>query len=369
MRLADRYVFTELLVPLIIGGATILMMLIGNTLYSYLEFALKEGWPLAIVVRALYYNIPVVLVFALPVAAAIGSSLAIGRLGRDNEIIAMRSAGVPIHRALLPVFLSGIFLSSLSAYIAERVVPAAWKQQQSVANLLDSLPSNPITMRQTLDNLDNYVVSFEQAQKSEERGFRVSDVTLIDKSLEPGSPPGSWPRVFTARHADYGGSVWTLTDIRLFEFEPDGRARYESATMKSGRLFQYVDFGQASMNLGEENLMHLSFADLTHQMEAAQKFKDNRRTTDYDVNRWFKFGLPAMCLPCALCGAVLAVRFARGGGFAGVLLSLVVVFLGWAVFAAAKFAALSNKLPAAPAAFLPAILFLGLALWQLRRLE
>jgi lipopolysaccharide export LptBFGC system permease protein LptF len=368
MRLADRYTLSELLVPLIIGGTTILMMLIGNTLYAYLEFALKEGWPLAIVVRALYYNIPVVLVFALPVGAAIGASLAIGRLGRDNELTALRSVGVSVRRALASVFLVGVALSLFSAYVAERVVPRAWKQQQSVANLLDSLPTSPISVKQTLD-LESYVVSFEKAQKSQAHGFRMSDVTLIDKFVEPNAAPGSWPRLFTAAHADYTGSIFTLTDVRLFEFEPDGSARYESATMKSGKLFQNVDFSRASMNLGEEQLINLSFAELTRQMEATKKFGDGRRARECDVNRWFKFGLPAMCLPCALCGAALALRFARGGGFAGVLLSLVVVFLGWGVFTACKFAALAGKLPAAPAAFLSAVLFAGLALWQLRSLE
>jgi lipopolysaccharide export system permease protein len=368
MRLTDRYVFSELLVPLTIGGATILMMLIGNTLYSYLEFALKEDWPIAIVLRALLYNIPVVLVFALPVAAALGTSLAVGRLGRDNEITTLRSIGVPIYRTLAPVFVAGICLSLFSAYIAERVVPAAWKEQQSVASLLDALPSSPINISQTLD-LENYVVSFEGEQKSESRGFQILDVTLFDKTIEPGAPPGTWPRVFLAESADYAGSVFTLNGLTLFEFEPDGRARYESATMRTGELLQYVDFRQSAMGLSEEQLGNLGFSELTRQLESAQKFKDKRRMLECDTNRWFKFGLPAMCLPCALCGAALALRFSRGGSFAGILLSLVVVFLGWGVFTACKFAALSGILPALPAAFLSPLLFLGLALWQLRTQE
>ena len=66
MRLLDRYVSTELFVPLLLGGVTILMMLVGNTLYATLEDALRIGWPLAFVVRLLI----IALLFLLGTTAA-----------------------------------------------------------------------------------------------------------------------------------------------------------------------------------------------------------------------------------------------------------------------------------------------------------
>ena len=105
--------------PFFSGAWTILMMLVGNTLYATLEDALRIGWPVAFVIRLLIFNIPVALMFCLPVAAALGSALAIGRLGRDNELTTLRSVGVPLRRSLAPVFLAGIVLSVAGGYIAE----------------------------------------------------------------------------------------------------------------------------------------------------------------------------------------------------------------------------------------------------------
>lgn len=368
MRLTDRYVSAELFVPLLIGGMTILMMLVGNTLYARLDDALRYGWPLGFVARMLLFNIPVVMVFCLPVAAALGSSLAIGRLGRDNELTVLRSVGVSLHRALVPVFVAGLSLSLLGGYIAEKIVPWAWREQQNVGNFLDALPSSPTEFSQTL-TLENYVVSYELASKPEAMVFRVSDVTLIDKTLDPGAPPGSWPRVLTADHADYASNLWTLSDVRLYEFEPSGEARFESAKIAKGELEQRVDFRRAAMGLSEEGLVFLSFSELTRMSRDALKFHDYERARQCEVNRWFKFGLPAMCLPCALFGASLALRFARGGSFAGILLSLVVVFLGYGLFTAMKFAARDERFPAALAAFVPAVVFLVAALIDLRRQE
>ena len=84
MRLADRYVFSELILPFFIGTLAVLMMLVGNTLFAYLGRMLQEKWPVAVVLRALVLNIPTVLVLTLPVATALAASLATSRMARDQ---------------------------------------------------------------------------------------------------------------------------------------------------------------------------------------------------------------------------------------------------------------------------------------------
>jgi lipopolysaccharide export LptBFGC system permease protein LptF len=43
MRLSDRYIFAELMVPFFIGTLAVLMMLVGNTLFSYLSQMLRSA--------------------------------------------------------------------------------------------------------------------------------------------------------------------------------------------------------------------------------------------------------------------------------------------------------------------------------------
>lgn len=372
MRLIDRYVSAELFVPLLIGGGTILMMLVGNTLYACLQDALRNHWPAAFVFRLLIFNIPIVMVLCLPVGAALGSALAVGRLGRDNELTVLRSVGISLQRALAPVFVAGLALSLFGGWIAERVVPWAWREQQNVGNLLGALPANPIEFSQTL-NLPRfnpeYVVSFETASKTGNMGFRVGDVTLIDLGREPGAAPGSWPRVIAADYADYGSNLFTLSNVGLYEFEPSGLARFESAKIAKGELSQRVDFQQAANGLPEEQLAYLSFDQLTRMRSDSLRFRDTNRALQCDANRWFKFALPLMSLPCALFGASLALRFARGGSFAGILLSLGVVFASYAVLSGMKYAAIAGTIPALPAACVAPTLFLIIAGVHLRRQE
>ncbi len=144
MRLSDRYVFAELILPFLIGTLAVLMMLVGNTLFAYLGRMLQEKWPIGIVLRALALNIPTVLVLTLPVATALAASLATSRMARDQEVTVLRGGGAPLIRRFAPLLLCGAISSFGAFYISDRVVPWAWREQQNTEALLYSLPKDPV---------------------------------------------------------------------------------------------------------------------------------------------------------------------------------------------------------------------------------
>jgi hypothetical protein len=73
-----------------------------------------------------------------------------------------------------------------------------------------------------------------------------------------------------------------------------------------------------------------------------------------------------MCFVFALCSPPLSLRFARTGAFTGVLLSIVVVFVGWNTLLLMKGVALGRAYLAALAALSTPILFTCLGAWLLR---
>jgi lipopolysaccharide export system permease protein len=71
----------------------------------------------------------------------------------------------------------------------------------------------------------------------------------------------------------------------------------------------------------------------------------------------------------ALCAPPLALRFSRSGGFAGVLLSIIVVFVAWNTLLLMKYVGLGGYLPPAVAAWTTNGIFTLLGLWLLRTQE
>src|SRR5689334_13376286 len=144
MRLSDRYIFSDLWMPFFIGTFLVLMMIVGNTLYAWLDTITREKWPLDQVARMLILNIPTATVLTLPVSTALAASLTINRMARDNEITVLRGSGVPLARLFLPIVLFGALISAANLYISNRVVPWAFREQQNVESVLNSITASKV---------------------------------------------------------------------------------------------------------------------------------------------------------------------------------------------------------------------------------
>lgn len=120
MRLLDRYLFRELLIPLgfCLGG--FLIFWIAFDVFGNLDDFQK--WKLGPVDVALYYfyDLSTLLNTALPVALLLAMLYALTTHSRYNELIAMRAAGLSLWRICLPYFFMGTFLSLLLLGINEK---------------------------------------------------------------------------------------------------------------------------------------------------------------------------------------------------------------------------------------------------------
>lgn len=366
MRLTDKSLLSELVVPLLIGLLAFLMMLVGNTLYDLLERMMQEKWPVAYVARVLLFNVPTVLVRTLPIAGAVGASLAFSRLARDNELTALRSVGVSLRRTLAPLVLVGLLLTAADSYVFEKVVPWAWKEQTNLQSLLFNLPENAIEAATTV-SMEGYVFSFAKAEGKRVNGqksFRVYDTIILEQ------PDGtsSLPRISTAAVGDYQQGRFTFRDVAVHAFRPDGTTDYDLQAERE-EVFVQLESMKGGLAIGDAFLENLSSAELMATAQQLRLSKSDDRAVLYEVARWRKLGLPALCLPLTLFAVPLSVRFGRTGTFAALLLSLIIVFLAVMALTATELAAHRGLLPPLAAALLPAALFTAAAFALLRRLE
>ena len=72
--------------------------------------------------------VPLVVAYALPVAFLFGLMMALGRLSGDTEITAMRSCGVGLWVLLMPIFLLGIGVSVITAFLMIDIEPRARRE-------------------------------------------------------------------------------------------------------------------------------------------------------------------------------------------------------------------------------------------------
>lgn len=95
-------------------------MLVGKGLGLNIIFELM-GWAVAT-------TIPM----ALPLATLLAALMTMGNLGENNELLAMKSAGVSLPRIMLPLSVLVLFVAIGSFFASNNLVPYAWKQMGAI---------------------------------------------------------------------------------------------------------------------------------------------------------------------------------------------------------------------------------------------
>jgi lipopolysaccharide export system permease protein len=111
----------------------------------------------------------------------------------------------------------------------------------------------------------------------------------------------------------------------------------------------------------------LSMRQLGQQMRALKK--TGQDYAEVAFNFYSKLALPFVCLAFAACAPPLALRFARAGAYMGIFLSLIMVWVGWNTLLLTKYLGVAGKLDPMLAAWSPDVLFLGIGLYLLWRVE
>jgi lipopolysaccharide export system permease protein len=125
MRLLDRYLLRELMLPLgfCLGG--FLIFWAAFDLLANLSEWQKEKMTGLDIAEFYVLATPDILVIILPVALLLALLYALTHHAKNHEITAIRAAGVSIWRLAAPYFVVGLFLSVLVLVINEFVVPRA----------------------------------------------------------------------------------------------------------------------------------------------------------------------------------------------------------------------------------------------------
>lgn len=381
MKLMDRYLLSEMVVPFLIGQAAIVLMLTGSVLYNNADVLLVNQVPIRFVVRIVLYFIPFLIHMTMPVAMAVAASLSISRLGRDSEITVMRTAGVSLVRIFLPITIVGLLTSIGDFFFGEYVVPASVARFQAVMNEIPTnIPRLQPQSGQWITSNDQDFALFVRTMIQhhdyiELHGIRVvtSPAAIFNQKAEAID--------ILAEDGTYKDGKWTLTNYSGVLFQknrdfgklsrtPDGKITLDFSVdpqvFQKGFLLQLPMWKMAGSTTA-------TFAELRDTLKRNQQagIHDPYVLLDY----YFKLSIPFSCLVMALCCPPLALRFARGGGFMGTLLSICLVFVYWntmllmRILGSPGAEGQSALLPPAVAGWAQNVLFVALGLYVLRKSE
>jgi lipopolysaccharide export LptBFGC system permease protein LptF len=335
MRLADRYILTELLLFFLGSTAAVLTLMLGIVfLFQHPQW------------DTLPSVIPYYISLTLPVAIALASSLVVNRMARDNELTVLRGTGTPLARAFLPILIIGLAVSILDYVLFDRVLPFEVQRQLAPFGQTLEPPSPGATFV-----VDRYTISYSGSQRLSASKRHMTKLVIMETPANPGMPF----QIITADSADYEYGIWQMQQVIYHSFSLNGitQAERRGAT---GQLRLTVDFSNLYRR-PDSAQEEYTFPELIQRAREAARLGNRQDAIAYEVDAWTKLALPAMAFVFTLFATPLALRFARTGSFSGVMLSIGTVFVAWNTLLLMQYVGYGGYLPPAVSAWATDLLF------------
>jgi len=354
----DVYVFNEMIVPFLIGTLSVVLMFQVNTYMGVAKTMNLENVPITAVLQYILFKTPEYLKMTLPVGTSLAAALTMTRLARESELTAMRAAGAPILRVLVPVAFFGLLASGLNFYVVEKVMPNSTKRANDIVRQVGILGLGTDTMRSnTMIDLDGYTARFGAVRKTAEGKMEIQDILLFQQ------PSAKVVTITKADRGTYDNGIWTFYGGYYWSFEGiDVTAAHAKDKIVVNQKIVIDNI------LRNELPTEMTMEELKKSIDSKHKTGLPAKRDEIDLQT--RFSVPVACMVFSLVSPIFAIHFARNGGFVGVLVSFVTVVVYYNAFVVST--EIIGKVPSVPswlAAWLPNIIFGVLGILAIRRLE
>lgn len=358
MSLLTRYLVREFirLFGLCLAGGTVLYLVID--LFDRINIFIRYGADVKWIVLFLAYKVPLMVYQIFPATMLLAVLLTLGLLTRNNEVLAMRTSGIPVSRIAYP-FLGMALVVSLAAFLLnELVVSPAYQRSEYIRRILieGQVPySLKVRDRIWFRGEEGFykIASFLPAQKE------MQGVTWFTVAR-----PFRLARRIDASKARWEGGQWVFYDVVERTFQSDGRIETKREAERKIDLAETPEDFQVLRTETDE----MPFSKLLGYIRKIES--EGYDSTPYRVELHKKVSFPVLNIITAFLGIPFALRLPRVGGLAtAVGMSLILGFGYWVLFAVTVSIGQAGLLPPFVAAWAANILFGAVGFYLLLRVE
>lgn len=374
MRLLDRYLLRELLLPFTYCLGGFLIFWISSDLFNNIGEFKEAGLGVGDVLEYYAVKSPQLLAIVLPIALLLALLYALTNHARHNEITAIRAAGVSLWRLALPYLVVGFLASVTLLIVNERLAPDAEERA-------DLIKARYAKTGQTKFR-KHIVTDLSFFNNRDGRDWVITELntetmTMTSPRIISALKDGSrvW---FYASSAVHSNGVWVFTNAREYHSDPATNAAPVPVLMEA-RLPR-PDLTETPEEIRSEVIIS-SRASLKRRHHAEIPINEIRTYLSLHPNlpasteSWLftrlhsRLAAPWKCLVVVLIALPFGAASGRRNVFAGVAGSIIICFAYFALLEISQAAGTAGHLPAWLAGWLPNITFTMIAVWLINRVR
>ncbi len=246
MKRLDRFILKSFIGPFIAILLVVIFILMMQFLWLYIDELVGKGLSLKVVLEFLGWGSATLLPLSLPLATLLSSMMTMGSLGENNELLAIKAAGISLKRVLTPLMCASAVISILAFFAADDLVPVAYNKIFTLRDDIGRTKEEIKIPTQTFyDGIEGYILRVE---------------TRDDKT-------GMMHGVMVYNHTgNKGNTSLTIADSAMMKMTEDKKAltftlfsgsNYEETNTRKYRdttlQLQTIDFDRQSLVIPLEN--------------------------------------------------------------------------------------------------------------------
>jgi len=128
----DKFVLKSFIGPLILTFFIVLIILILQFLWMYVDELAGKGLEIGIVAELLFQFALSFVPMALPLAILLASLMTFGNMGEYSELTALKSSGIPLKRIMRPLVVLISIICVVSFFFSNNVLPYSNRQARTL---------------------------------------------------------------------------------------------------------------------------------------------------------------------------------------------------------------------------------------------
>lgn len=314
VRTINRYILRQIWVPALLALVVIGFVVIGGAIQEETQDLLREVptapitlWDIG---RISFYSSPMLVGFVLPITFLMGIMLTFGNMARHNEITALKAAGIPLRRLVVPVLWMGAVLGVICFAVQDGMQPWAYRKLQELVN-------SDLPLRATLDVFPKGVMR-RYGNWRVYIGNKTEDGVLEDIVVLQ-EMPGGQVKSFYAKQAwlepEGDETRLVMEDGLIVDAERGGFLPHTAFRERSWIRVPTPskrDYQLEHQAMSVRQVL-ASCASLANEHTRTKNVVVMRKLYDMRLELGERLAFPVMCLAVAFVAAPLGVRAKRSG--------------------------------------------------------
>jgi len=313
LRILDYYILKEYLRAFLLGLVFLTALVVVVRLLDKDIKKFEDDLSYWSVVKIVFYRMPRRIAEIMPVAGFLAVFFVLGRMVGDNQILAMKSAGINVSRIVIPIIVSTLIICFVFAVFYNKVASPAYHLAYQLERKIPLRLNRNIIFKGIDGNLF-YMFNLNLEDEVIDRMTIYEFDDDRDLKKETFASTVSWTP-----------GKWNLAEGFIRQF--DNGMEISFSRFESKQIDRFENPSQFARSL--KDLRGMTIKELSQQI--AYKKSARQATRREEVRLHHKMAYPFAGFVVVLIAAPIAIRFGRVGFFAGLVIAFFLNFIYWGI--------------------------------------